>query len=281
MSTFHFCKMQSLGNDFMIIDGLSESIDVAKLPIAQLAHRQLGVGFDQLLWIKSSDKADFSCVIFNADGSEAEQCGNGMRCIARYLHEEKLIDKKSVSIDTKAGVIEALIHDYDRIEVNMGLPRFEPHEIPFDTDQMKNLYELSLDSKHPKLALSILSMGNPHAVLKVDSIREFPVESIAPLISTHRLFPRGVNVGFMEVISPKHIRLRTFERGAGETLACGSNACAAVVAGVLNHSLDSEVKVEFTLGELLVKWNGKNSSVILTGPANRIFSGDVFFGSAI
>lgn len=275
MNPFNFIKMHSLGNDFVVIDGLSQSIDVSKLPIEQLAHRHLGIGFDQLLWIKSSSLADFACIIFNADGSEAEQCGNGMRCIARYLHEEKLTLKKTLSLETKAGIIEIQIYDYNRIEVNMGFPRFEPHEIPFNTDEIQNQYELVLEDNNLNVAVSILSMGNPHAIVKVDSTQHFPVANIGPLIATHSLFPQGTNVGFMEVLKRNHIRLRTFERGSGETLACGSNACAAVVAGILNNSLDSQVKVEFMLGDLWVNWKGKNHPVMMMGPASRVFSGKV------
>ncbi len=273
MNTFNFRKMHGLGNDFMVIDGISQSINKAKLPIRQLADRHLGIGFDQLLLITPSKKADFACVIFNSDGTEAEQCGNGMRCVARFVREAKLTEKQSVSIETKAGIIEILIHDYDRIEVNMGLPRFEPSDIPFRTDAKKKLYELSLNDGQPGFALSILSMGNPHAILQVSSIRQFPVDKIGPLIATHPLFPKGVNVGFMEVLTKKHIRLRTYERGAGETFACGSNACAAVVAGIVNNLLDHEVKVELLFGDLWIKWEGVNSPVILTGPAAESFFG--------
>ncbi len=273
MNTFNFSKMHGLGNDFIVINGITQSIDKAKLPVKQLADRHLGIGFDQLLLITPSKKADFACVIYNSDGTEAEQCGNGMRCIARFIREEKLSDKKVLSIETKAGIIEILIHDYDRIEVNMGLPRFEPSEIPFRSSSVKKLYELSFGDGQPGFALSILSMGNPHAILQVSSIQQFPVNTIAPLIAAHSFFPEGVNVGFMEVLTKKHIRLRTFERGAGETFACGSNACAAVVAGIVNNLLDHEVKVELSFGDLRVKWEGMNKPVILTGPASFSFSG--------
>jgi diaminopimelate epimerase len=276
MNKFHFHKMHGLGNDFVVVDGVSQSIDIKKIPIAQLAHRQLGIGFDQLLLIKPSKKADVACVVFNSDGSEAEQCGNGMRCIARFVHEEKLINKNLISIETKAGIIKAKVHDYAQIEIDMGLPRFEPHEIPFNADARRKLYELPLEDGQPGLILTVLSMGNPHAILQVSSIQQFPVAKIGPLISTHRFFPRGVNVGFMEVLSRQHIRLRTFERGAGETFACGSNACAAVIAGILNNLLDPSVRVELMFGHLQVMWQGEGSPVILTGPATRVFSGESF-----
>lgn len=270
---YNFSKMHGLGNDFIVIDGISQPIDLKKLPIKKLANRHVGIGFDQLLLILPSKKADFACSIFNSDGSQAEQCGNGMRCIARFIHENKLSDKKSISIETKAGIVDILIRDYDHIDVNMGLPRFEPFEVPFNADRIRLLYEIPLEDDQPGFALSVLSMGNPHAILQVASVKTFPVAQFGPVFSTHRLFPQGTNVGFMEIVNPAHIRLRTFERGAGETLACGSNACAAVVAGIRNNLLENNVKVELSLGDLWVKWEHEKAPVILTGPAMLVFSG--------
>ncbi len=257
MSSIQFCKMHGLGNDFMVIDGISQQIDFAALPIQQLSNRYLGVGFDQLLLITPSKNADFACKIYNCDGTEAEQCGNGMRCVARFVHEEKLTEKNSLSVETKAGIIQAFIHNYDRIDVNMGFPGLH---------RVQKLENETVD-------FSVLSMGNPHAVLHISSIEQYPVEKIAAKIAAHSLFPEGVNVGFFEIVSRNEIRLRTIERGVGETFACGSNACAAVVSGILNGQLDSPVNVQLTFGHLSVEWLGEKNPVILSGPAARSFSG--------
>lgn len=278
---FTFCKMHGLGNDFIVVDAIHQNIDLKKIDINLLADRHLGVGFDQLLLITPSDNADFACRIFNADGSEAEQCGNGMRCVARYLHEEQLTPKKSLAIETAAGLIKIKIVSYDNIEVNMGIPCFEPKKIPFTAETLSAHYEIAPDSTSTSLPFTVLSMGNPHAILTVPFINEAPVASIGRKIATHTLFPNGTNVGFMEIVNPQHIRLRTFERGAGETFSCGTNACAAVVAGILNQKLDHKVNVELTYGNLLIQWASKNSPVILSGSATRVFSGTYFISPMI
>lgn len=273
---FTFCKMHGLGNDFIIIDAIHQAIDIKKIPISLLADRHLGVGFDQLLLITKSSNADFACRIFNADGSEAEQCGNGMRCVARYVHEEQLTQKKSLTLETVSGLVNVIIHNYDRIEVTMCIPCFEPKKIPFAAEKMSKHYEITIDSTTPSLTFTVLSMGNPHAILLVPSINEAPVSTLGLKIATHPIFPKGTNVGFMEIVNPQHIRLRTFERGVGETFACGSNACAAVAAGILNHGLDHKVNVELPYGNLSVEWADENSPVILSGSATRVFSGTYF-----
>lgn len=258
--------MHGLGNDFVIINLLSDPLAIEQIPIQQLSHRHIGIGFDQLLLLGASNKADFSCRIFNSDGSEAEQCGNGMRCLARFIHEKKLIQKKNIQIETKAGIIETQIQDYAHVSVNMGIPKIAPS------------CELTLPNQNQKAhsQLSIVNMGNPHAILRVDSLQRTPVDEWGPFISKHELFPQGTNVGFMEILDRKRIQLRTFERGAGETLACGSNACAAVIAGIYQKKLDESVKVELVLGQLQVNWTGNSSSpVILIGPAEHIFEGMV------
>lgn len=265
-----FVKMHGLGNDFVIIDAVNQPIQLQVSTIQQLSHRHTGIGFDQLLLIEKSQQADFFCRIYNADGSEAEQCGNGMRCVARFLQEEHLTDKKSLSLETKAGIIAITIHDYDTIEVNMGVPLFEPKDIPFLAKQVEPLYPIHIPP-HDMMHIAVISMGNPHAILfDSDAVRE-----IGPLIATHNLFREGTNVGFVEIINPHHIRLRTYERGVGETLACGSNACAAVVAGIINHKLTNPVTVELALGQLNVKWEGKNHPVMMTGSASRVYSGTI------
>lgn len=275
MKKINFCKMHGLGNDFVILDGVSQQIDSKTLPIPQWAHRQLGIGFDQLLLIQAGQQTDFSCLIFNSDGTLAEQCGNGMRCVARFIHEEKLINAKNFSLATAGGRVEAFIQDYNHIQINMGVPRFEPQAIPLLADKARKLYEIPLEDNQPGFALSALSMGNPHAILQVTGIEKFPVRMIGEKIAQHPLFPAGVNVGFMEVLDEQHIRLRTFERGAGETFACGSNACAAVVAGIINHLLASKVKVEMKYGDLWVEWAGEETAVLMTGAATRVFSGSI------
>lgn len=262
-----FCKMHGLGNDFVVIDAINQIISLKKIPIRILANRHLGIGFDQLLVIKKSHIADFACRIFNADGSEAEQCGNGMRCIARFVHEEKLIRKKSFSIATPCGRVHVKIQNYDAIQVNMGIPQ-------------PGLSTVISAKKWPgfrgnKQALTTLSMGNPHAILQVPSLKNFPVGKIGSYLATHSLFPNGINVGFMEILNRKHIRLRTFERGVGETLSCGSNACAAVVAGIIHSWLDHCVKVELCYGNLHIEWQGENKPVLMTGPATRVYMGNI------
>lgn len=257
--TLKFCKMHGLGNDFIVIDGVSQQVNVDALPIAQLANRHLGVGFDQLLLIEKTSTADFACRIFNSDGSEAEQCGNGMRCVARFVREHKLADKNVLTIQTKAGVTEVDVSHFDKIKVNMGQPSFESN--------------VALNIADQALALSVLSMGNPHAILQVSSLHHFPISELGHQVSTHDMFPHGVNVGFMEIVNSSNIRLRTYERGAGDTLACGSNSCAAVVAGIQNKLLDNRVKVDLALGSLWIEWAGEGQPVFMTGPAEKVFDG--------
>ncbi|MCD6039305.1 MAG: dapF [Gammaproteobacteria bacterium] len=268
-----FCKMQDLGNDFMIIEAIHQTIDIKNIPISLLSDRHRGIGFDQLLFITSSSHADFACRIFNADGSEAEQCGNGMRCVARFVQEEQFTKKKSLTLETLSGIVNVIIHSYNHIEVNMGIPCFEPEKIPFITKKIAAHYELSIHPEVPPLQFTVLSMGNPHAILHVPAVKEASVAEIGSKISLHPAFPKGTNVGFMEIINSQKIRLRTYERGVGETFACGSNACAAVVAGILNHGLERQVSIELAYGSLLVEWRGKNSPLLLGGAATRIFSG--------
>lgn len=254
-----FTKMHGLGNDFIVTDTISQSIPVEKLSFDRLSNRHTGIGFDQFLLIMPSQVADFSCQIFNSDGTEAEQCGNGMRCVGRYINETGLSSKKELRIETKAGMTQIDTHDFEHIQVNLGVPVLETSE------------EILIDA-HP-ITLSILSLGNPHAIMEVQSVERFPVAKLGPKISQHEFFPYGTNIGFMEVVNRQHIRLRTFERGAGETLACGSNSCAAVIAGIDSQLLDHKVRVELTLGSLWVEWEGKGKAVVMTGPAHRVFEG--------
>jgi diaminopimelate epimerase len=259
-----FTKMHGLGNDFVIINALTRPYASSHLPIQQLADRHIGIGFDQLLIIEPSLHADFFCRIYNADGSEAEQCGNGLRCVARFIYEENLIDSQEFRLETKAGIYPLEIKDYDHIRVSMGVPVIR-----------NNLIELHLNEEINTISVSILSVGNPHAIIKVQSLEMIHADKLGPEISSHSCFPDGTNVGFMQIISPEHIRLRTYERGAGETFACGSNACAAAVAGIVNGWLGSRVNVEFHYGSLEIEWEGKNQAIHMTGPAARVYSGEI------
>lgn len=270
-----FAKMHGLGNDFVVIDAISQQIDVASLPIKQLAHRCLGIGFDQLLVIKPAHNAAFYCQIFNADGSEAEQCGNGLRCVARLAYDTQLVTEPNFTIETKAGLFPVRMLENRFVQVTMGTPCFEPNKIPFVTETVNKDYKLVIENPAKTLTISALSMGNPHAVMQVPSIEHTPVAELGACIGQHAAFPQGANVGFMEVIDRQHIFLRTFERGSGETFACGSNACAAVVAGIHNGLLDHTVEVELLFGSLWVEWQGENHAVIMIGPAEYVFEGTV------
>lgn len=259
-----FAKMHGLGNDFMVIDAIHQTIDESNLPVVRLAHRQLGVGFDQLLMIKRSNNADFFCRIFNADGSEAEQCGNGLRCVARFIYENKLSASKSFTIETLAGIYPALIQSLNDITVTMGAPVINETNL-----------DLVLDNGQRIEGLAVLSVGNPHAVLRVASINTLDINTVGASLSTHQHFPSGANVGFMEIVTPNHIRLRTYERGSGETLACGSNACAAVAAGITQQWLANQVDVEFKLGKLSIRWDEKSRPIQMSGPAELVYSGEI------
>lgn len=262
--TLQFTKMHGLGNDFVIINAIQQPVSLDATTITALANRHTGIGFDQLLIIEPSDETDFFCRIFNADGSEAEQCGNGLRCVARLIHEEKLHASPTFSIATKGGVYPIQVTDYNHIKVTMGTP-----------DIQEILIELPIKNESSFLATTILKIGNPHAVIKVDSLDTAPIHQLAPAISAHTYFSQGVNVGFMQIINPSRIRLRTFERGAGETFACGSNACAAAIAGILNGWLNDTVTVEYRYGVLQIDWEKEKNILHMTGPAARVYTGIV------
>lgn len=267
--SLHFTKMHGLGNDFVVVNAIAQPIDLQRINIANLADRHTGIGFDQLLIIQASPAADFFCRIFNADGSEAEQCGNGLRCVARFISEEGLHAHASFQVETKAGIFPLHIQDYDHIRVGLGIPNIND-----------NLHELRIKHDPGKAQVSILSLGNPHAILKVEALDLIPTTQLGQEISTHSAFPQGANVGFMQIVNQHHIRLLTFERGVGETHACGSNACAAAVAGIANGWLQPRVKVEFRHGSLSIDWEGKHHPVYMTGPATKVFSGDILIDVA-
>lgn len=274
ISPIPFCKMQALGNDFMVLNNVDNSFDIADLPVTTMSHRHFGVGFDQLLLVQKSDRVDFSCRFFNADGSEAEQCGNGVRCVARFIREEGLSDKSTLTIETKAGDITLNIEDFTKIKAKMSVPIFKPQQIPFLADHFQKIYDVQIDHPLSPLKITALSMGNPHAITRVDALQQMPLAEFSKKITPY--FPLGVNLGLIEIKDRTHILLRTFERGVGETFACGSNACAAVVAGILNGWLDHQVDIELPYGNLTIQWDGENHPVMMTGPAEKVFSGTYF-----
>lgn len=259
--TLRFSKMHGLGNDFVVINNLAGDINWKSLPIKRICDRHLGIGCDQVLIIEKAKHADFFCRILNADGSQAEQCGNGLRCVARYLHEQNIASSSIFTLETMAGVFPVSIKDYETISVTLPIPQLTVNDcsIPISPDQ----------ALHGKS----LSLGNPHLVIEVDEVASTPVIELGKIASTHTSFPNGVNVGFMQKVSNNHIILRTFERGSGQTHACGSNACAAVASGIHSGLLDKRVDVEFTLGKLRIEWLDNGSALIMTGPASLVFTG--------
>jgi diaminopimelate epimerase len=270
-----FTKMQGLGNDFVLFDGLRSPLCLTSEQVCRIADRRLGIGCDQVLLLEPSQnpEADARYRIFNADGKEVEQCGNGSRCVARYLRDERLVETDAIVVETLAGLIRMYCQSDGRVRVDMGAPRLAPEDIPMRVQELHGTYELELDGA--RVSVYPISMGNPHAVLCVKDITAAPVASLGPLIERHRLFPEGVNAGFMQVIDAHHIRLRVYERGVGETPACGTGACAAVVAGRLQKLLGQEVEVELPGGRLFIQWGGGESSVWMTGPATRVFAGRI------
>lgn len=269
----YFTKMHGLGNDFMVVDMVTQNARLPPEKVRRLADRRFGVGFDQLLIVEppTDPDMDFRYRIFNADGSEVEQCGNGARCFARFVRDHRLIGRDLVRVQTAGGNIELQILDNDSVAVNMGIPRLTPSDIPFTAPGQSVLYPLMIDGE--TLMVSAISMGNPHAVLVVDDVQKAPVEMLGPLIEHHEDFPRKCNAGFMEIVNRNEINLRVYERGVGETMACGSGACAAVVAGVIQGVLNDEVKVNLSGGFLQIQWWGEGHSVMMTGAATRVYEG--------
>jgi len=275
MMEISFTKMHGLGNDFVVIDATSQPIELSMEQIRFLADRRFGVGCDQVLLVEPprQSNVDFTYRIFNADGSEVEQCGNGARCFARYVLDHGLTRKTDIAVATRAGVITLHVEADGQITVDMGMPRFEPDEIPFQAPQRAEVYPLKLETT--EVEVGVVSMGNPHAVLRVEQVDTAPVTSLGPQIEVHQRFPRRVNVGFMQVVDRQHIHLRVYERGAGETLACGTGACAAVVIGRQRGWLDDKVTVSLPGGNLKIQWSGEGHSVMMTGPAVSVFEGRV------
>ena len=271
-----FSKMHGLGNDFVVIDGMRQYVELTPETIRALGDRHTGIGFDQLLLVEppTAPGADFRYRIFNADGGEVEQCGNGARCFVRFVHDQKLTDKTAIVVETKRGIIHPRLEVNGLVTVDMGQPRFTPAEIPFESETDAAEQPLSL-ADGATLMIGAVSMGNPHAVTVVADVDTAPVAGQGPLIESHARFPQRVNAGFMQVIDRHNIRLRVYERGAGETLACGTGACAAVVSGIRRGLLDSPVRVQTRGGELNIAWNGAGQSVIMTGPAVTVFTGEI------
>jgi diaminopimelate epimerase len=268
-----FIKMHGLGNDFVVIDGINQTVALNVEQIRLLANRRFGVGCDQVLLVESAEpvEVDFRYRIFNADGGEVEQCGNGARCLARFVRDRGLTDQDDLCVETLAGRLQLHIQPDGQVAVDMGRPRLEPAEVPFFATERATRYLIAADGVD--LEIGVVSMGNPHAVLRVDDVDQAPVAHLGPLLERHGRFPQRTNVGFMQIVAPDHIRLRVFERGAGETLACGSGACAAVVAGRLWGRLWPKVRVELPGGELSIHWAGEGESVVMTGPATTVFEG--------
>lgn len=271
-----FSKMHGIGNDFVVIDAINQQVELTTEQIRLLADRRYGVGCDQLLLVeKSSNPAvDFKYRIFNADGCEVAQCGNGARCFARFVYDKGLTDKTTIAVETASGIIYPSMKSGGEVTVDMGLPRFSPSDIPFIVDRQSVTYMLPVLDRQD-VEIGAVSMGNPHAVLLVDDINTAEVNTLGAIIERHSQFPERVNVGFMEVVNPSQINLRVFERGAGETLACGTGACAAVVSGIQRGLLGREVEVKLPGGELVIEWSNDNASVWMTGPTTHVFDGEI------
>jgi len=277
-----FTKMHGAGNDFIVVDAIHQDVNLSAEQWRRLADRRFGIGADQILVVERPQSAgvDFRYRIFNSDGGEVEQCGNGARAFARFVSDKALSGEKSIRVETMKGIIAPRLEDDGSVTVDMGAPRLDPAEVPFDaagldgsTEGEDTTWPLAVDGQ--TVFVSVVSMGNPHAVQVVDNVDTAPVESMGPAIETHARFPKKVNAGFMQVLDRHHVRLRVFERGAGETLACGTGACAAVVAGIRRGLLDSPVRVSARGGELSIAWAGVGQPVYLSGPAVTVFEGEV------
>jgi len=270
-----FTKMQGAGNDFVVIDATRQPLRLEPETIRKLAHRNFGVGFDQLLVIEPARTrgTDFYYRIFNADGGEVNQCGNGARCFVRYVHDKGLSGKSAIRVETGSGVIEPRLEKDGRVTVAMGAPEFEPAKIPFVADRRALTYALEVGDR--SIEIGAVSMGNPHAVQVVADVETAPVLTEGPLIEKHPRFPQRVNAGYMQIDDRRRIRLRVFERGSGETLACGTGACAAVAVGIARGLLDSPVEVQTHGGKLEIAWQGEGHAVLMTGPAATVYEGEI------
>lgn len=270
-----FTKMHGAGNDFVVLDGVRQKIELSPEQLRLLADRHFGVGCDQILLVEKAEnkEADFRYRIFNSDGGEVEQCGNGARCFMRFVHDQKLTSKRGIVVETQSGLIMPCLEQDGRVTVDMGAPVFDPSQVPFEGGSGAASEPLTIDGH--EVRISALSMGNPHAVQVVEDIEHAPVQELGPLIERHPRFPKRVNAGFMQVMDKNTIRLRVYERGAGETLSCGTGACAAVVAGIRRDLLESPVNVATRGGMLTISWEGNDKPVKMTGPAITVFTGEI------
>lgn len=270
-----FTKMHGAGNDFVVIDLISQRFELKSRHVRMLADRRLGVGCDQVLVVEAprSPQVDFRYRIYNADGEEVEQCGNGARCFARFVREKRLTRKRVISVETAGGILQLRVHDKHQVEVDMGAPQLEPAKIPYAAATRSPSYNMEVGGQ--SLEIGAVSMGNPHAVLRVDCVDTADLDYLGPLIKSHADFPQRTNAGFMQVVSEDEIYLRVFERGVGETLACGTGACAAVVYGICRGWLHDTVTVSLPGGKLKIFWPGEGSSVIMTGPTAVVFEGTI------
>ncbi len=268
-----FSKMHGLGNDFMVIDGITQSVFLTDELIRKLADRHRGVGFDQLLLVEApyDPDLDFHYRIFNADGSEVSQCGNGARCFARFVSLKGLTDKQDIKVSTANGKMVLSLQEDGQVRVNMGKPIWEPAKVPFIANKFEKNYLLRTELQ--TAICGVVSMGNPHAVLQVENVQTAPVNELGPLLENHERFPERANIGFMQVVNRHHIKLRVFERGAGETQACGSGACAAAAVGIMQGALDSPVRVDLPGGTLMIEWQGEGSPLYMTGDAEHVYDG--------
>lgn len=270
-----FTKMHGLGNDFMVLDLISQHAHIQPKHVRQWGDRKTGVGFDQLLIVEtpSTPDVDFRYRIFNADGSEVEQCGNGARCFARFVFDKRLTVKKQIRVETKGGIIELLLKGDGQVRVDMGAPRLQASEIPFVAEAEALSHAVQVEGETVELA--VVSMGNPHGVLRVADVDQAPVLTLGPKLECHPRFPQKANIGFLQIIDAQRARLRVWERGVGETRACGTGACAAAVAGIRQGWLKSPVSIELPGGLLNIEWDGVGQPVLMTGPATRVYEGQV------
>jgi len=268
-----FSKMHGLGNDFMVVDAVTQNVYFSPELIRRLADRHLGIGFDQLLIVEPpyDPDLDFHYRIFNSDGSEVAQCGNGARCFARFVRLKGLTNKKDIQVSTQSGRMVLSVTQDERVCVNMGEPNFEPQQVPFRANKAESLYLMR--AAEQTVMCGVVSLGNPHCVLQVDSVKTAQVSVLGPVLESHERFPERVNVGFMEIVDSGHIRLRVFERGAGETQACGSGACAAVAVGIQQALLAEQVRVDLPGGSLNIAWKGPGHPLYMTGPATHVYDG--------
>jgi len=271
----HFTKMHGLGNDFIVIDAINQTVKLTPNQLQLLSDRHFGVGCDQILLVEKPRRpnVDFRYRIFNADGSEVGQCGNGARCFAAFVRDKQLSDQNKIRVETQSGLLILKINENDTVTVNMGIPKFEPNQVPLLAESRKTSYTLEVDGK--QVEFGAVSVGNPHIVLRVNDIDNAPVNTLGATLEQHPFFPQRANIGFMKINTPQSMQLRVFERGTGETLACGSGACAAAVSGIQQQLVKTPVTVQLPGGSLTIEWQGENEPVMMTGTATTVFEGTI------